>query len=153
LQDLAQHGEMESEWRLTRPDGSVLWVQWRAVRFPDGRFLAFCQDVTQRRSDADALRESEARALSASRMKSEFLASMSHELRTPLTSIRGFSELMERRSQNAVFKEQAGIIRRAAEHLTALLNDILDMSKVEAGAMQIVPKPTSVRKVATDTVE
>jgi PAS domain S-box-containing protein len=153
LRDLAQHGEMEAEWRLTRPDSKVLWLQWRAVRFPDGRFLAFCQDVTQRRNDADALRESESRALSASRMKSEFLASMSHELRTPLTSIRGFSELMERRSQNAVLKEQAGIIRRAAEHLTALLNDILDMSKVEAGAMQIVPKPTSVRKIATDTVE
>jgi signal transduction histidine kinase len=101
----------------------------------------------------EALRRSEAQAQSANRMKSEFLASMSHELHTPLTSIRGFSELMEKRLEHPGFREQAGIIRRAAEHLTAVLNDILDMSKIEAGAMEIVSKQTDVRKLATDTME
>lgn len=89
----------------------------------------------------EALRVSEAQANSASQAKSEFLAAISHELRTPLTSIRGFAELMEHRLEQPVFREQAGMIRKGAEHLNALLTEILDLAKVEAGAMPLANEP------------
>ncbi|MBV8618546.1 MAG: two-component sensor histidine kinase [Curvibacter sp.] len=94
-----------------------------------------------------ALQISEAQAQSASQAKSEFLAAISHELRTPLTSIRGFAELMELRLEQPKFKEQAKLIRKAAEHLNALLTEILDLAKVEAGAMPVNAEPQDLRDI------
>ncbi|NDY92946.1 sensor histidine kinase [Ideonella livida] len=101
----------------------------------------------------EALKDSEAQAQSANRAKSEFLAAISHELRTPLTSILGFSELMERRLDNPKFKEQAGLIRKGAEHLNRLLSEILDLAKVEAGAMAIHPEPEAVMPLVQGTAD
>ncbi len=93
----------------------------------------------------EALRVSEALANSASQSKSEFLTAISHGLRTPLTSIRGFAELMEHRLEQPVFREQAGMIRKGAEYLNALLTEILDLAKVEAGAMRLANEPVDLR--------
>ncbi|WP_287986496.1 ATP-binding protein [Piscinibacter sp.] len=101
----------------------------------------------------EALRASEMAAQSANRAKTEFLAAISHELRTPLTSIRGFAELMERRIEHPVFREQAGLIRKGAEHLNTLLTEILDMTRIEAGAMPIVPEPQDLRQLVTGVGE
>lgn len=101
----------------------------------------------------EALQRSEAQAQSANRAKSEFLAAISHELRTPLTSILGFAELMERRIDNPKFKEQAGLIRKGAEHLNQLLTEILDLAKVEAGAMSIHPEPEAVMPLVQGTAD
>ncbi len=106
----------------------------------------------QERSN-QALRASEMQAQSANRAKTEFLAAISHELRTPLTSIRGFAELMERRIDNPVFKDQASMIRKGAEHLNTLLTEILDLTKVEAGAMPIVREPQDLRRLVSDVGE
>lgn len=92
-------------------------------------------------------------AQSANRAETEFLAAISHELRPPLTSIRGFAELMERRIEHPVFREQAGLIRKGAEHLNTLLTEILDMTRIEAGAMPIVPKPQDLRQLVTGVGE
>ncbi len=94
-----------------------------------------------------ALQLSEAAAQSANQAKSEFLAAISHELRTPLTSIRGFAELMERRLPEPRQRQQAGMIRQAAEYLNTLLTEILDLAKVEAGAMQVQRAPLDLRAV------
>ncbi|MEK8050913.1 ATP-binding protein [Ideonella sp. DXS22W] len=94
-----------------------------------------------------ALQISEAAAQSANQAKTEFLAAISHELRTPLTSIRGFAELMERRLPEPRFRQQAGLIRKAAEYLNTLLTEILDLAKVEAGAMQVARAPVDLRGV------
>lgn len=106
----------------------------------------------QERSN-EALRVSEMQAQAASRAKSEFLAAISHELRTPLTSIRGFAELMERRIEQPVFRDQASMIRKGAEHLNTLLTEILDLTKVEAGAMPIVREPQDIRRLVADVGE
>jgi len=100
-----------------------------------------------------ALELSEAQAQSANQAKTEFLAAISHELRTPLTSIRGFSELMEQRLEDPRYREQAGLIRKAAEHLNALLTEILDLSKVEAGAMPLNPEPQVLAELLQSTVD
>jgi signal transduction histidine kinase len=100
-----------------------------------------------------ALQLSEAQAQSASRAKSEFLAAISHELRTPLTSIRGFAELMEMRLEQPRFKEQARMIRKAAEHLNELLTEILDLAKVEAGAMPVTPEPVALAELLQSTLD
>jgi PAS domain S-box-containing protein len=89
-------------------------------------------DRTQRQSEA--LQKAVVAADAANRAKSEFLASMSHELRTPLNAILGFAQLMARDSfVKAEHKQYLGIINRAGEHLLSLINDILEMSKIEAG--------------------
>lgn len=106
-----------------------------------GSALVFIGALSRLEEKNHALAISEARAQSANQAKSDFLAAISHELRTPLTSIRGFSELMERRLEDPRYREQAGLIRKAAEHLNALLTEILDLSKVEAGAMTLHREP------------
>lgn len=106
----------------------------------------------QERSN-EALRRSETQAQAANRAKTEFLAAISHELRTPLTSIRGFAELMERRIEHPVFRDQASMIRKGAEHLNTLLTEILDLTKVEAGAMPIVREPLDIRRLVSDVGE
>lgn len=84
----------------------------------------------------EQLRESEQRALEASHSKSTFLANMSHELRTPLNAILGFVQLMERASDRpAVDREYLSIIARSGEHLLGLINDVLSLSKIEAGQL------------------
>lgn len=99
-----------------------------------------------------ALRASEAQAIASNQAKSEFLAAMSHELRTPLTSIRGFAELMEHRLDQPKFREQAGLIRKGAEYLNNLLTEILDLTKLEAGAMELHCERRDVRGLVEGAV-
>lgn len=118
-----------------------------------GSALVFIGALSRLEEKNHALAISEARAQSASQAKSEFLAAISHELRTPLTSIRGFSELMERRLEDPRYREQAGLIRKAAEHLNALLTEILDLSKVEAGAMTLHREPQVLAELLQATAD
>lgn len=113
----------------------------------------FLRGLRQLENKNHALQISEAQAQSASRAKSEFLAAVSHELRTPLTSIRGFAELMEMRLEQPRFKEQARMIRKAAEHLNELLTEILDLAKVEAGAMPVTPEPVALTELLQSTLD
>ncbi len=98
-----------------------------------GRIWSF-RDITDRKQAESELRRAKETADAANRAKSEFLASMSHELRTPLNAILGFTQVMNR--DPSLSKEQQqnlGIISRSGEHLLDLINDILEMSKIEAG--------------------
>ena len=113
----------------------------------------FLRGLRQLENKNHALQISEAQAQSASRAKSEFLAAVSHELRTPLTSIRGFAELMEMRLEQPRFKDQARMIRKAAEHLNELLTEILDLAKVEAGAMPVTPEPVALTELLQSTLD
>ncbi len=99
-----------------------------------GVALQQAQLLERTQKQAQALQKAAIAADTANRAKSEFLANMSHELRTPLNAILGFSQVMTRdRSLNSQQAEQLRIINRAGEHLLDLINDILEMSKIEAG--------------------
>ncbi|MFO1015880.1 MAG: ATP-binding protein [Caulobacteraceae bacterium] len=100
-----------------------------------------------------AARGARAIALQASRAKTQFLATMSHEIRTPMNSIIGFTKLLlEDRSVPDAARRQLSLIDSAGASLLAVVNDILDFSKVEAGQIELVREPVSVRKIAQDAV-
>jgi PAS domain S-box-containing protein len=113
-------------------------------------FLAMIEDITERKQTEMKLRASTEAAEAGSRAKSEFLATMSHELRTPLNAIMGLSQLLQQEmvgSLNDKQKEYINCIYSSGEHLLALINDILDLSKVEAGKEEITLLPISVQEL------
>ncbi|MBF0450193.1 MAG: response regulator [Candidatus Magnetomorum sp.] len=96
------------------------------------------EEIVKRERAQEALRRAKETAEAANRAKSDFLANMSHELRTPLNAILGFSKLMEHNSDAAELqREYLGIINRSGEHLLELINDVLEMSKIEAGQIKL----------------
>jgi signal transduction histidine kinase/CheY-like chemotaxis protein len=121
-----------------RPDGTVLEVRRDPV--PGGGFIAIYTDITERKKAETQLREAKEAAESASKVKSSFLANMSHELRTPLNAIIGYSEiLLEDATDRGDKASMADLekIQAAGKHLLGLINDILDLSKIEAGRMDV----------------
>jgi PAS domain S-box-containing protein len=123
-------------------DGQHHWMETSAVPLPDrtGKtdLLAVTRDITERRRQEEATRAAQAKAESANRSKSVFLANMSHELRTPLTAIIGFADLLKGTAKVSGEDEAAlQAIHSSGEHLLALINDVLDVSKIEAGQLEI----------------
>lgn len=115
--------------------------------------VAISRDVTQRRRRQEDLRVARDAAEESNRAKTVFLANMSHELRTPLNSVIGFAELLEREPASAgrpaASAEYAKLIRQSGEHLLAVINDLLDLSKIEAGQFTLLREVMDLNEVAT----
>lgn len=124
------------------------------IETPEGLFVtAAIRDTTERKR---LLEDQNRRMMETNRLKSEFLANMSHELRTPLNAIIGFSELMFNGKVGEVseeHKEYLGDILTSARHLLQLINDVLDITKVEAGKMEFRPEVMDLAKVTTEVKE
>ena len=144
-----------------RKDGTefAAEISLSPIETPEGTLAtAAIRDITERkrleemeaRRKSHELEEENRRMQEANRLKSEFLANMSHELRTPLNAIIGFAELMFKGKVGAVsddHKEYLGDILNSSRHLLQLINDVLDLAKVESGKMEFRPEPADLGKV------
>ena len=122
------------------------------MRVEGGYFFgAFLRNISDRRERDDQLRQAKESAEAATRAKSEFLANMSHELRTPLNGVLGYAQLLQRdRSLNASQRESLEAIAKGGAHLLELINDVLDLSRIEAGRLDIEASTTDLAQMAID---
>ena len=139
---LAEKKVTDYELTARDRDGRQTVVSYNATTFYDrGRNLqgvfAAARDITERKQVEAELKSAKAVAESASRTKSDFLASMSHEIRTPMNSIMGIADLLAKTELTAEQDKYVQIFQRAGENLLNLINDILDLSKVEASQLEL----------------
>ncbi|MDB2686956.1 ATP-binding protein [Mariniblastus sp.] len=136
----SRHGDVPLyEWDLHGPNGTIrLEASVSGVEI-GGKWMIFVigRDITKRATEKTELLESKQLAEAANQSKSIFLANMSHEIRTPLSPILGFAEALETSATTPEQAEQAKLIRRNGEHLLSIVNDVLDLSKIEANKMDI----------------
>lgn len=158
--------------RYLRKNGDVVWVNLSVslVRAPDGRprhFIAQVQDLTARVEAQEALEQqtlelaamttqlsaAKDAAEAANRAKGEFLANMSHELRTPLNGVIGYSRLLaESPDLSEEDRHRARLVRGAGEALNTLINDVLDFSKLEAGAVELEERPFAFNDLVSEAL-
>ncbi|NEX19770.1 transporter substrate-binding domain-containing protein [Thiorhodococcus mannitoliphagus] len=158
---MLQSGEALPPWEIefNRPDGQVgtLLVISRPAKDDAGNFASIegiVEDITERKLAAEELRLAKEAAESANQAKSAFLANMSHELRTPLNVVLGYAQILEREATlTEMQRESIGIIKRSGDHLLKLINDVLDLAKIEAGYLECSPAPCRLQEVVRELCE
>lgn len=150
--------EYAIEYRIVGPNGMIHWLACRGgvLRDEHGkpvRMLGTVMDVTARREADAELRRSKKAAEMASHAKSQFLATMSHEIRTPMNAIVGMADLLRETPLTREQLEYVGIFRRAGMTLLNLINDLLDLSKMEAGRLALEETDFDLRDVIDKTTE
>lgn len=136
-------------------DGSFYWVNTTIIPFLDEtgkpyQYVSVRFDITNRKSvEADLIKAKQA-ADAANRAKSQFLANMSHEIRTPMNAVIGFSELLSKSVQDTKQLSQVESIRSSGKNLLQIINDLLDLSKIEAGKIEIVPVPINLSNMLSE---
>jgi PAS domain S-box-containing protein len=161
-------GKAEAVFERVREDGRrftasvALTLRRDGARKPIG-YVLISKDITEQkrmeeqlRSQNEELEEQNRRVQEANRLKSEFLANMSHELRTPLNAIIGFSELLYDGRGGAVTVKQKNYVSdvlSSARHLLQLINDVLDLSKVESGKMEFMPEPIDPSRLVSEVCD
>jgi PAS domain S-box-containing protein len=150
-------GVVEKE---TLPGGEIRWVTTTKMPLRDSRrkvigTFGISRDITELKQVEEQLRQAKEAAETASRAKSEFLASMSHELRTPLNSIIGFANILLKNKEATLNPAQLNFLDRIqanGKHLLGLINEILDLSKIEAQKMELHLRPTALDTLVRETL-
>lgn len=148
--------EWRGEFYNMKKNGELFWESASISPILDDygnitHFVAVKEDITERKRIEAELLAAREKAEAANQAKSIFLANMSHELRSPLNAIIGFAQVMQRNADvSAEYRENLAIIMRSGEHLLGLINDVLDMSKIEAGRVVLNESAFDVRQVVED---
>ena len=146
---LARGEQVEALLRNYRKNGEMFWNELRIAPVHDetGRltnFIGLAHDVTERKRAEEELLRAKETAEQANRAKSEFLSSVSHELRTPMNAILGFAQMLDIDQRlDDDQRENVGEILKAGRHLLSLINDVLDLAKVEAGRVELSIEPVN----------
>jgi PAS domain S-box-containing protein len=157
---LLQGKPLQTELFLRRQDGTDFWANLFAYVLnpenPSEGTVWICEDRNVSKQAESELMVAKERAEAANRAKSQFLANMSHELRTPLNAILGYAQIL-RRDENLGARQAVGVntIQQSGEHLLTLINDILDLSRIEAGRLELFPGVINLRiflDVITDII-
>ena len=153
-----QGSELMQDLLLYRKDGATFWIESDLIPVRNAagqltRWISIGNDITKRRQTEDALRAAKETAETNSRLKSEFLANLSHEIRTPMNAIMGMTELALATPLSDEQREYLQTVRSSSELLLGLLNDILDLSKIEAGKMEMEEIDFSLAEVVSETVK
>jgi hypothetical protein len=168
--DLLNQGQtIKSERQLLSKEGSKIYIEMNSKKMPDGTYQSFFRNINKRKETELLLKEkteeieaqneeyrqlnlelqiAKTKAEESDKLKSAFLANMSHEIRTPMNAICGFSRLLERENIDGdKLKEYVDIINSNSTHLLGIINDIVDISKIESGLVSIDNKPTNINKL------
>jgi two-component system sensor histidine kinase/response regulator len=150
-------GDWRGEFVNKRKDGTHYAVAASISPVRDAKgavhYVGVQEDITALKVAEDSLRDAADEANAANRAKSDFLATMSHEIRTPMNAIIGMGELLEETELTDEQHRYIRIFRSAGEALLTLINDILDLSKIEAGQFEIDPRPFEVEQMVEETAE
>ena len=151
------HGVAE-EFQQYRREGSTSWISLSLTPVHDdegsvSRWIGIGADITKRKDAERALRTARDAAETASQLKGEFLANISHEIRTPMNAIIGMTGLALCTDLNEDQHDYLSTVKQSAESLLELLNDVLDLSKIESGRLEIEEVPFDLHSVVTETIK
>ena len=148
---ILQSGDVAGTYERTRPDGTVL--ELRRNRMPDGGFVTLYTDITARKRAENALREANARAEAATRATARFVAIVSHEIRTPLNALLNSLRLLADGEMAAPRQLLLDTARQSGDALTSLINDVLEMSRMDAGQLSLRPSVFNLRSLLDSAIE
>ncbi len=157
IERATREGAAEDEgWRVRR-DGSRFWANVVITALRDGQgvlrgFAKVTRDMSERRRTEEELRAAREEAISASQAKTAFLSRTSHELRTPMNAILGFGQLLEIDEEDLPPHHRSSVtqIMKAGRHLLSLINDLLDISSIEAGVSDLVLEPIALQELLAE---
>jgi signal transduction histidine kinase len=159
-QAILEKEKYEAEFRIVHPDQSIHFIRAYGTILRDAegvaqRMIGINFNISDRKEVEEQLLQTNEQLIRATRLKDEFLANMSHELRTPLTAVLGMSEILQKEMLGSINERQQKAliaIRKGGRHLLELINDILDLSKISAGKVELDLESVSVQNVCDSSL-
>ncbi len=156
LKSVREASEWKFEGKMQKPTGEIIWFAGNSTPSHANGELIFngiVTDISQRKQDEETLLKAKSEAEKANQAKSEFLSRMSHELRTPMNSILGFAQLMDMGELNTRQKKGVNYILSSGRYLLKLIDEVLDISRIEAGKLELAIEPVNLVQIINEITD